>query len=184
MSVLDPGHPYAGDRPVPTFTPRHRVQEPRILAARTDSDAIEHALAGVRGIDFAAVDAAKAVPGLTHAAVRSAVAGAVPRTGPQAVPPPAAAGPSAPSPAALLRDEMARYRLAEIVFAAARNAEPPYGPYCPDCKTSSTGWCEPCDRARERSEALDRLHDLILAADTYATAAVLVARTTTEGGAR
>jgi hypothetical protein len=73
-----------------------------------------------------------------------------------------------------LADERARYALAEIVYAAARHAEPPYGAYCPDCKAA--GWCEACEQADAKSAGLYRLHDLILAADTYAAAVILVAR--------
>jgi hypothetical protein len=78
--------------------------------------------------------------------------------------------------AADLADKRARYALAEIVFAAARHARPPYGPYCPDCKAADSGWCEPCIRADLKSTGLYRLHDLILAADTYAAAVILLAR--------
>jgi hypothetical protein len=81
-----------------------------------------------------------------------------------------------PSARALLADERARYALAEIVYAAAREAEPDYGTYCPDCKAAACGWCEACERADVKAAGLYRLHDLILAADTYAAAAVLVAR--------
>ena len=81
-----------------------------------------------------------------------------------------------PSRGALLADERARCRLAEIVYRAARDAEPKYGPYCPDCKASDSGWCDDCTRADTESALLYELHDLILAADTYAAAAVLVAR--------
>lgn len=92
-------------------------------------------------------------------------------TGPAAVVVQPQAAP-APTPA----DERARYALAEIVYAAALHAEPPYGPYCPDCKNSDSGWCAECLEAGAKSEALYRLHGLILAVDTYAAAAVLVAR--------
>lgn len=56
-------HPYPGE---PVYVP--------VMAARTDPAAIAHALKGVRGINFAAVDAARAVPGLTHAEAREALA--------------------------------------------------------------------------------------------------------------
>lgn len=75
-----------------------------------------------------------------------------------------------------LAEDLARYRLAEIVYAAARHAEPLYGPYCPDCKASPAEWCDRCADAEAKSDALDRLHDLILAADSFATAVVLAGR--------
>lgn len=93
-------------------------------------------------------------------------------TGPAVVVQPQAAPVPAPTPA----DERARYALAEIVYAAALHAEPPYGPYCPGCKAADSGWCAECLEAGAKSEALYRLHGLILAADTYAAAVVLVAR--------
>ena len=84
-----------------------------------------------------------------------------------------------------LADERARYALADIVYAAAKQAEPPFGFYCPDCKATDSGWCDPCGRADEKAAGLYRLYDLILAADTYAAAAELVARSVlATGGAR
>jgi hypothetical protein len=94
-------------------------------------------------------------------------------TGPLAVVP----GPLPCQPT--LADQRARYALAEIVYAAARHAEPPYGLYCPDCRAAASGWCDACIAAEEKSGALDQLHGLILAADTFAAAVMLVARAQT-----
>ena len=70
--------------PTPTFTPNVRVTAPihipagrhiapgQVRVARTDKAAMEQALRGARGIDFRALDAAKAEEGLTHAGVRQA----------------------------------------------------------------------------------------------------------------
>lgn len=60
--------------PAPTFTPR-ASQSPRVTVARTDRAAMARALDGLQGLDYAAVDAAKAVPGLTYAGVLAETAG-------------------------------------------------------------------------------------------------------------
>lgn len=161
-----------------------------VMAARTDPGAIAHALAGVRAMDFGRLDAARAsgrryadmLPGtpaprgneaLYLATVTEHYTAPRPTFAPRGACAPARA--PQPSAGALADDERARYALAELVHAAARHAEPPYGPYCADCRAADTEWCDSCRRADEKATGLDRLHDLILAADTYATAVVLVA---------
>jgi hypothetical protein len=86
------------------------------------------------------------------------------------------AAPAPAAPRSSVAEDLARFRLADIVYAAALHAEPPYGVYCPDCKAADSGWCEPCGDAAAKSEALYRLHDLILAADTFAAAVVMAGR--------
>lgn len=80
-------------------------------------------------------------------------------------------------------EELARLRLADIVYAAGRHAEPALGIYCPDCRAAAA-WCDACMHARVTAEKLYALHDLILAADTYAAAALLVANADLSGEVR
>lgn len=159
--------------PEPTFTPR-RLTPPRLprrqpragLTAPVPFARPERDLALLAKVS----DGLRNMPREGEVLFAGVVAG-VYGTGPAAVAVQPQAAP-APTPA----DERARYALAEIVYAAALHAEPQYGPYCPGCKAADSGRCAECLEAGAKSEALYRLHGLILAADTYAAAVVLVAR--------
>jgi hypothetical protein len=169
-------HPYPEETAaVPWFTGAHAVDVPEaavVVPAEPTFTPLRRPGASLVGRTVSVPPAGRVTDLALLRRVRDGVEN---YTGPAAVVPPVEV-PAAPSPEALLADERARYALADIVYAAAKNAEPPFGFYCPDCKATDSGWCDPCGRADEKAAGLYRLYDLILAADTYAVAAELVAR--------
>jgi hypothetical protein len=186
LAELDRRDAVKKTRPQPMLA-SHRRPAP-VLVARTDRETIERALAGARGIDFAALDAAKAVPGLTHATARE-IAGALPpvpvipdadkifaamdaqRTGPQAVVTREPAAPGTGWPEGIVRG-----MLVSRLWDAAYWYEGLDPESCADCEAHGglCGFHAPrCVKAFEYEE----LHDFAASApsDTAALSEVAVA---------